>query len=202
MRKTITSSSAIPILLLLACAIPLLFVAACDDDAASPAAGNVIQNALVFTREDGTDLVMGVESVICCGPWDHVAPGVDVQKITFFDPLLATDPENADSFWTLFLVVDELVMGNDYVFPTPAESPFKLFFFDATTGNELSGDMTDSVGTLTVDILDCGPPWRVTLTIDATIGSEYHLAPTVDVSGTFSATIRDNPYTGDCEFGM
>ncbi len=204
MRMTDSVPRAPSRLVLLACVLPLLFAAACDDDdATGPGGGqNEIQNGITFTREDGSDLVMGVEYALCCGTWEVGGVDETALKIFFYDPLFATDPLNADSFWKLFLVVDEIVPGNVYDFPTPADSPLKIFFVDATTGNELSGDMTDSVGTITVQTLDCGPPWRVALTIDATIGSEFHLAPTVDVSGTFTAVIRDNPFAEDCDFGM
>ena len=66
----------------------------------------------------------------------------------------------------------------------------------------LSGDEEESSGTVTINSLDYGPPLSVSLTIDATIGSEFHLGPIVYVSGTFSATIHSNPSPLGCDFAL
>ncbi len=147
-------------------------------------------------------LIMGTDYAICCAIWEEGYIDKNTLKIFFYDPLIATEPENADSFWKLFIIVDEVTVGSQYNFPTAADDPVKVFLVDAVSSNELSGDADDSAGTVTINSLDCGPPLSVSLTIDATIGSEFHLAPTVHISGTFNVTIYSNPSPLDCDFAM
>lgn len=186
--------------------IPLLLTVSCgeDDSSSKPGNGgeNEILNNLSFVRQDDTPLIMGTDYAICCAIWEEGHIDKNTLKIFFYDPLFATEPENADSFWKLFIIVDEVTVGNQYNFPTAADDPVKVFLVDAVSSNELSGDANDSTGTVTINSLDCGPPLSVSLTIDATIGSEFHLEPTVHISGTFNVTIYANPSPLGCDFSM
>lgn len=186
--------------------ILVILVAGCgeDDSPAGTGSGgdNLVRNNLSFMRQEGTSLAMGIDYAICCGTWEEGYIDRNTLKIFFYDPLLWSDPESADSFWKLFILVDELTLGSPYSFPTDFDGPVKVFLGDAVTGNELSGDADDAAGTITINSLHCGPPLRVSLTIDATIGSEFHLAPTVHVVGSFNAMIYSNPSPLGCDFGM
>ena len=184
----------------------LIFIAACskDDSPSGPGSGgqNDVGNNLSFIRQDGTSLAMGTDYAICCGIWEEGDIDKNTLKIFLYDPRLMSDPENADSFWKLFIILDNVTLDSPYSFPTAYDGPVKVFLVDVATNNELSGYADDSVGIITIDSLDCGPPLSVSFTIDATIGSEYHLAPTVHISGTFSATVYSNPSPLGCDFAM
>lgn len=184
----------------------LVCVASCgDDDPAEPGTGtpeNSVQNELTFTRQNGTPLMMGAEFAICCGAWE---PGYDESptlKIFFYDPLLWTDPNQAESFWKLFIVMDKLGTEQAYDFPTTSESPLRMFLYDTASRNEVSGEEEESSGTITIERLNCGPPVRIKFTIDAVLGSEYHMGSTVTVTGTFTATVYTNPSSLGCDFAM
>ena len=68
--------------------------------------------------------------------------------------------------------------------------------------NELSSDADASSGTVTVELMECGPPVSIRVTIDAVIGSEFHLGPPVAVTGTFRAVIHQNPASFGCDFSI
>jgi hypothetical protein len=186
--------------------ILLLGIVGCgDDDPSDPGNGipdNTITNNLTFTRQNGTPLVMGTDYAICCGIWEPGFNDNNTLKIFFYDPLLWTNPSQAESFWKLFIIKNKLQIDSSYDFPTSAESPLRMFLVDASSGNEISGDEEESSGTITIERLRCGPPVRIKFTIDVVLGSEFHLAPTVSVTGTFTATIYSNPSPLGCDFGM
>lgn len=175
-----------------------------DDDPAGSGHNyaNLIQNNIVFMREDSTTLVMGSDYAICCAIWEPGYIDKNALKIVFYDPRLWSDPDNAESFWKLFIVVDEVDLGTPYSLPTSADMPFRIFFMDVTNDNELSGAEEESSGIVTIESLTCGPPLQITFSIDAIIGSEFHLMPTVHVTGTFSATVYANPSPLGCDFSM
>ena len=206
MEKRIVTLFTSPRLRFVVLVVVLIIMAACgkDDPPTGPGSGgeNAVGNNLSFMRQDGTDLVMGTDYAICCGVWEEGYIDKNTLKILLYDPLLLSDPENMDSFWKLFIIVDEVTLGSAYSFPTANDGPVKVFLVDVVTNNELNGDADDSVGTITIDSLDCGPPLSVSLTIDATIGSEYLHGPTVQISGSFSATVHSNPSPLGCDFAM
>ncbi len=174
----------------------LIVVPGCgDDDPAGPTA-NDIQNQIVFTRPDSSKITMGTEYAICCGIWEAGFIDKNTLKIFFFDP------SSQKSFWKLFLIVDEIQAGETYSFPTDVSSPLKMFAFDTSDQNELSSDDDASTGTVTVEVMACGPPLEVRVTIDAVLGSEFHLGPPVAVSGEFRATVYSNPASFGCDFSM
>lgn len=164
---------------------------------------NTIENQVTFTREDSTTLVMGADCAICCGVWEPGYNDAYAMKIFFYDPELWTNPSGAESFWKLFIVVNGINPGTTYSFPTTLESPFRLFFMDVQKGNELSGAEEESRGSITVEQLTCGPPLKITFSIDAIIGSEYSMGSEVRVTGTFNATVYSNPSSlFGCDFSM
>jgi hypothetical protein len=50
-----------------------------------------------------------------------------------------------------------------------------------------------------VDVIECGPPLRLDVTIDATLGSEVSL-PGVRAVGRLRATVTTVPF--QCDFGL
>ncbi len=156
------------------------------DSSPSEPKNDVIQNNLTFTRQDGSQLIMVTDYVICCGIWD---PGYDDRYslfIAFFDSV------QVNSRWMLNIVPEEITFDSPFVFPGTSNLGTYMFVLDASSDNELSSYESESSGTITINVLDCGPPLQIDLTIDATLASEFWDAPPVTVSGTFSATIHSN----------
>lgn len=157
--------------------------------------GNEINNALTFEYADGTEITMGEHYAICCGIWEPGYIDKNTLKIFFFDPTWKR------SFWKLFIIVDEVHADSTYSLPT-VSLPIRMFFVDVDTANELSSSESESSGTITINSLDCGPPVRISLTIDASIASEYGDMPSVDVKGSFDCKIIYNPAAFDCDFSL
>lgn len=167
-----------------------------DDDPAGATPTNDIDNQLVFTRPDSTEIAIGTQYAICCGIWEAGFIDKNTLKIFFFGA------SQQESFWKLFLIVDEIQVGEAYSLPTDASSPLRMFAFDAGDQNELSSDDEASTGTITVQIMDCGPPLEVRVTVDAVLGSEFNFGPPLAVSGEFRATVHSNPASFGCDFSM
>ena len=179
-------------------ALAWLWLPGCNDDN-SP---NDIQDQLAFVRQDGSTMVMGSSLAICCGIWEPGFNDTPVLKIVYYDLTLAK------SSWRLFIPFEAAVVGTTYSFPTGPENSVAMFMVDVGDGlsggvvNELSSDQDDASGSITITSLECGPPLRISLTIDATITSEFHLAPHVTVSGSYSATVHFNPSPLGCDFSL
>lgn len=171
---------------------------ACDKDGGSqPGWGEIgVQNTLTFLRHDATAMAMGTEYAICCGAWESGYDNRDTFKIWFYHPTFQ------ESFWKLFVLLDEVVVDSLYAFSLEAGPPLTLFLWDASNSNELSSDVERSSGTIIIHSLHRSLPTSISLTIDATIGSEYWDMPSVDVSGTFRATLYGNPAPFGCDFTM
>lgn len=171
----------------------LAVVAGCSDDDAKD---DIVDN-LTFSRQSGTQMTVATDHAVCCGAWES---GFH-EDLTF-----KTFVGDASGGWKLFVLADAVAVDSTYAFPTGNwiggswnGPPLALFFVDPQDGNELSGAEFASTGTITVTALDCGPPARIAFTIDARVASEVG-GPWVEVSGTFSATIRTAP--GSCNFSL
>lgn len=182
----------------------LFLIVSCGDDDKNPTGGtpgptgNEVVDSLTFERQDGTTMSMGTDLAICCGIWESGHIDKNTLKILFYDSAMQ------ESGWKLFILADEAVEDTSYTFPTldEGQSPVSIFFFDLSTGNELSGDTDESSGTITINSFSCGPPVTIDLTIDAVIGSEFFQGPWVHITGTFKCTISDNPAFFGCDFAM
>lgn len=156
---------------------------------------NRISNNLIFMNENGHEIQMGTDYAICSDIWE---PGyIDEYSLKIF----FYDLSSQASFWKLFFIVENIFVDTTYSFPTN-ESPFKMFLIDISNSNELSSNTTASSGNITITTFDCGPPIRVSFTINATIGSELGNGSSVHVSGDFSCTIHSNPAPFGCRFSM
>jgi hypothetical protein len=167
-----------------------------DDEPIDTALVNEIDNNLTFTRPDSSEILMGSEYAICCGIWEAEFIDKNTLKILFFDT------SHQRSGWKLFLIVDEIQVGETYSFPTDTNSPLKMFVIDASDQNELSSDDDASTGTVTVELMECGPPVRIQVAVDVVLGSAFHLGPPVSVSGSFRAIVYENPASFGCDFSM
>jgi hypothetical protein len=183
--------------MLLMATLVICFVIACGSDEPVTGAGPPkIEDNLSFVRPDETSVTMGANYAICCGAWD---PGYDD---TFVLKIFCYGESAEESFWKLFVVVDEVELDSLYTFPTDEDNPVKVFMVDAPNSNELCSDTEESSGTITFTSFDCGPPVKVDFTVDCTVGSEYWDAPSIEMSGDFSCTVYSNPSPFGCDFSM
>jgi hypothetical protein len=188
--------SHVRVILLLVCAVALIF--SCSDDDKSPTSTgkrNNVNNNIIFAYDQSPELPMGSSRAICCGPWEEGYDDRLALKIFFYDP------DFEESFWKLFIAVDDVTVDSTYTLPSTG-APFQLFSIDANTSNELSSNTMDSSGEITIDQLECGPPLKISFTIDAVIGSEYGNMPAINVTGSFSCTIYTNSAPFGCDFSM
>jgi hypothetical protein len=173
---------------------------ACSEDSTEPETNkHVVQNNLIFTRQDGTSMTMGTNYAICCSVWEAGHIDKNALKILYYDPI-----SQQTAGWKLFILVDEASQDTTYALPTLAagQAPISMFLADIPTGNELNSDQSESTGTFTIRSFNCGPPASVSLTIDATVASEFGNGPSVSVSGTFSCTVYSNPAPFGCQFSF
>ena len=157
----------------------------------------MIDDRLVFTRSDQSVMEMGKATAICCGSWGDSA-GVQAVKILIYD---ADGGPGAAAGWKLFLSLDGVSAGGVYALPTsPSNRPEQIYMFvaDIPGNNELASDADGSSGAVSVHSLECGPPLRVSFSIDATLGSELGGAPAIAVVGTFDAVVVEVP--DQCEY--
>ena len=200
-RALRAASAGSGIILLILLAVLTLVIASCDDDN-SPCSGkdqgcysNSINNGLVFEYADETEIEMGHDYAACCGPWEAGYDDRIALKLFFYN----IDEEL--SFWKIFISVNEAYQDSIYSLPL-SSSPLKIFLVDISAGNELSGDTPESSGTITLDSFSCGPPLKVSFTIDALVGSEFSEGEPVYIRGNFSCTVYKNLSPFGCDFSL
>jgi len=175
-----------------------LLLAACTAVDEEPVGQNTLNDKLVFERQDGSIMVMGGEAAVCCGDWEPGDARLTLKVLVF-------DSGLQQSFWKLFLVLEDAEPGSTYTFPSSPSSTAHLFVGDVGTygsgqvENEISSSLQNSSGWVRIEEFDCGPPLRVSFTIEANLASEFHLGSSVEVIGTFSADIED---LAPCTFGF
>jgi hypothetical protein len=167
-----------------------------SDDPVTGSGALKIDDNLDFTRHDETPIDMGANYAICCGPWEA---GYDD---TFVLKIFCYGGSAEESFWKVFIVVDEVELDTPYGFPTDETNPAIIFIVDASNSNELCSDTEESSGTITFTSLDCGPPVKVDFIVDCKVGSEFGGRPSVDVSGDFICTVYSNPSPFGCDFSL
>lgn len=163
--------------------------AACDND---PTGSGDVDNRLVFTRESGSRIDVGNRVFVWCGEYEEGEITVPALHV------LAGNPASGGAWWKLTVVEDDVVPGQPLAFPnnfnygSPKDAD--IFLYDASTDNEVSTQADDSSGSITFQELDCSEGGEVRFTIDATIGSEFGGGESVDVSGSFTGEVGDNPF--------
>ncbi|MFH1756187.1 MAG: hypothetical protein ABIA59_10860 [Candidatus Latescibacterota bacterium] len=175
-----------------------LIAFSCSDDDKSPTSTgkrNSVSNNITFTYDPALELIMGSDYAICCGPWEEGYNEATTLKIFFYDPSFN------ESFWKLFIVLDEVTVDSVYTLPSTG-SLFQLFSVDANTSNELASNTMDSSGWIKFTEFECGPPLRISFAIDTIIGSEFGNMPPITVTGDFTCTIYSNPAPFGCDFSM
>jgi hypothetical protein len=153
-------------------------VAGCGDDFATiePKNPSTVADGLVFTRGAGSSYEIK-NAVATCSASSQV-PGLQVLR------LIA--PANAVQGSTRragFVV--EVVPGTTgtFSFPTSVRDKFAgpsdvtVLAFDARRRNELNGSRQGSRGEITIRESTCDPEPRLSVTIDATLGSQTGLPP-------------------------
>ena len=171
----------------------LLVTAACDSD--SPTRPVEVDNDLVFTRADGSQITFAGTPRAWCGPWEEgeiEAPSVRVL-------LLPSDFGSTQPYWTLSSVRSDIQVGqpqtfpNDFVFDQPEGT--QIFVFDPP--NEASTAQAPASGSITFERVDCSIGAELRFTVDAVLGSEFGDGPTIRIRGRLSVPIGLPPFTLD-----
>jgi len=169
-------------------------ILSCGDDDVTPGQNQIV-NSLSAARESGSKITLGTSYAICCGPWESGYDETPTLKVLVYDPDLV------EASLRLGLPLATASAETTLTLPSDgSEQNFLVFLADTDTGNELSSDQDDASGSLTVEVLDCGPPLRIEFTIDAVLGSEFHQGETVRMTGSFRATVYSNPAPFGCDF--
>ena len=146
-----------------------------------------VTDSLAFTRAgSSTPLVMGTTPLVCCGLYDPSFVNEPAMRIVMYDPA-AQKPG-----WQILILTNRAQAGAVTTLPTAVVAPSKVphvSMFVADIGNELSSDTQESTGTITVLSFMCSATAiHIDFSVDATLGSEFANAPSMDVQGTFRAT--------------
>jgi hypothetical protein len=164
-----------------------------DDDPVTPGQNQIV-NSLSAVRESGSEITLGASYAICCGPWESPDERPTLK-------ILVYDPDLVQASLLLGLPLATVSAETTLTLPSNGiEKNFLVFLADSATGNEVSSDQDDASGSLTVEVLDCGPPLRIELTMDAILGSEFQLGERVWMTGSFQATVYYNPAPFGCDF--
>lgn len=163
----------------IALALPLfLLAAACGDDASDDAADERSDEPtrLVVTKADGSEVVFD-EVTATCGPSEEHPDSVVLRLEGMADDAhLFSEivPEDVAGGRTFDLPIDsgDEEQGNKHLH----------VFVGAAPDLETSTTQEESSGTLEVVRASCDPV-EVELTMDATLGSEYHDGEELDVEG-------------------
>jgi hypothetical protein len=164
----------------------------CDED--DPPASDPVQNDLVFTRDDQSQMSFSsdAELFVWCGPWEEGKFPIDTPSLQVF----FGDIAQPEAGWYLRAVVADVTVGEPLLFPNffifDQPKDVSIFVFDSP--NELSTSEDESSGSIVFQQFDCGSGGEVEFTIDAVIGSEFSDGTPVHVTGTFRAPIGQSPW--------
>jgi hypothetical protein len=155
----------------------------------APPAGAAIavDDALVFTRPDGSVLTYPTRVRVWCGRW---GPDVRTRTIHVQMGRRARSP----LWWLRAVVADvrrdrRVDLPHSFVWTDPTEA--QMFVGDGT--NEISSATERSSGRIVFERIGCGPRLRIRFRVDATLGSEFFDGDTIAVTGTFSARAGPRP---------
>jgi hypothetical protein len=148
---------------------------------AASAAGITVDDRLVFTRPDGTEVAYPGAVRVWCGPWepDVAVPAIHVQVGARGKP-----------YWRLSAVVADVnrrrvvTLPHEFVFDKPTGA--LLFAVDGT--NELSSAEEEASGRIVFRRARCGRHLRIRFRVRATLGSEFSDGQPLHVRGTFAAS--------------
>jgi len=165
-------------------ALVLLLASCGDDDTVKPAGG--IDNSLVFTREDSSEVEFpaGAEAHVWCGPWEEDEVPVPSLHVWFGSP---GEPVG----WELRAVVGDIEIEDTLRFPNYFiwDQPDSAHLFLLDPPNELATDTEESGGFIVFHRLPCPSGTTLDFSIDAVMGSELGGMPPVTVRGRFAAKV-------------
>jgi len=170
----------------------ITLVAACHSSHRNPVAPVTfsVTDSLTFTRAgSSTPVVMGTMPLVCCGLYDPSFVNEPAMRIVLYDP----DAQKPG--WQILILTNRAQAGAVTTLPTVVVAPSKvphvsMFVADIENGNELNSDSQESTGTITVHSFSCtATAIQIDFSVDATLGSEFANAPSMEVHGTFRATL-------------
>lgn len=154
----------------------------------------ILEDNLTFVRQNGSALEFpdGLDVYAWCGPWE--TDFVPDPSIHVFYGSGSTDVP-----WMILLaVLEDVTLGvplafpNDFLWDAPTGA--SLYVGDPVGGwNEASSQQAESAGQITFTQLECGDGGVVEFSVDAKLGSEFHMGPTITVTGTFRASLTGPP---------
>jgi len=158
-----------------------------DDDTVKPPGG--IDNSLVFTREDASEVEFpaAAKAYVWCGPWENDVPVFSLH-VWFGSP---GEPVG----WELQGVVGDIEVGDTLRFPNSFiwNQPDGVLLFLLDPPNELATNTEESDGFMVFHRLPCSSGSTVDFSIDAVMGSEFGDMPPVTVRGRFTAQVTGPP---------
>jgi hypothetical protein len=161
-----------------------------DENPNAPGPATVVADSLEFSRADSTVVEMGTTPLVCCGLYDPSFVNERAIRIVLYDPA------NQKPGWQILILLDRAQAGAITTLPTTPVAPSKVPYvsmFAADIGNELSSDVEESSGTITVHSFSCGSTTiEIDFSVDAILGSEFGDGPAMAVKGTFRATFPKN----------
>jgi len=178
---------------LLVVVLALILPFGCSDEEELPSSPPFegVENNLVFTRSDDSEIEFGDYTLVWVGYWESMVK-VDALHIIVSD---SWPPSSPVRYWRLKAVIDDIVIGEKLEFPINFvwNDPREVMLFAYDEPNELSSQEEESRGWITFHKLRTSGSGEVHFTIDAVLGSEYHDGDSCSVQGTFRASIGSVP---------
>ncbi|MFC1799992.1 hypothetical protein ACFL2Z_03670 [Candidatus Eisenbacteria bacterium] len=157
----------------------------CGDDGPTACGTCGVENELVFTRADSTEVVFpsSARAYVWCGDWDTWDTEGEVPALRIGFGTRNVEDHN----WMLTAVLADIELDQPISFPatTGGNEPRRVLLFLNDGPNELSSFEGESSGTITFHSLPCPGGGSVEFTIDAVLGSEYWNLGPVAVTGYF-----------------
>jgi hypothetical protein len=147
----------------------------------STAGAITVDDRLVFSRADGTEVAYPSQVHVWCGPWE---PDVPVRAIH------VRVGARGKPHWELSAAPGDVTrrrvvrLPHSFVFDKPTGA--QLFAVDGE--NELSSAEEEASGRITFRKARCGPRLRIRFRVHATLGSEFFDGDPLTVRGTFAAS--------------
>jgi hypothetical protein len=141
----------------------------------------------VFTRADTTEIVFpsSAGAYVWCGEYDGEYDPSPALHIAFAAP-------GEDTYWSISAIVANIEIDQPITIPATGIS---IFLNDPP--NELSSGQSESSGTISFYAIPCPDGNWVDFSIDAVLGSELHLGPSVAVSGYFRHNLTPLPTSAE-----
>ena len=147
------------------------------------------ENAITFTRPDGSAITFPGGVRAWCGPWPDAPRGPQGIHVQVGARSLA----RPRSFWIMSAVLRDAARQATVRFPydiPPRPAGAVLFAVDAPRrANELASSADGSSGSMRFEAASCSGRRAIAFTVDAVLGSEFGGAEPVSVRGRFAAQL-------------